>query len=127
MSSNIIKMNHHHYEHDNNLSKLQSQIQSHLSKHTFTIDPIDALNSLIYGIPAFRIKNGKTKRCTIFQLDKNIYNLSIAFKNETKIEFLTLTNVSLISYSTQTENMQGIKTTFTDRVINFLIDILVSL
>lgn len=122
MSSNIINMNHHHYEHDNVLSKLQSQIKSHLSKHTFTIDPIDALNSLIYGIPAFRIKNGKTKRCMIFQLDKNIYNLSIAFKNESKIEFLTLTNVSLITYSTQTENMHGIKTTFTDRVINFLID-----
>ena len=122
MSSNIININHNHYEHDNNLSKLQSQIHSHLSQHPFTIDPIDALNSLIYGIPAFRIKNGKTKRCTIFQLDKNIYNLSIAFKNETKIEFLPLTNVSLITFSTQTENMQGIKTTFTDRVINFLID-----
>ena len=120
MSSNIINVN-QHYERDD-LSKLLSQIQSHLTQYKFNIDPTEALNSLIYGIPAFRIKNGKTKRCMIFQLDKNIYNLSIAFKNETKIEFLNLTGVSLITFSTQTENMKGIKTVFTDRVINFLID-----
>ena len=105
-----------------NIANIIKTIKKYLSQNNSAVDNKDAINEIIYGIPAVKFKDGNTKQCTIFQIDRNINILSIAFKKDNKVEKINLKNVNMISFSSETENMEQIKTNYTNRFISFLVD-----
>ena len=105
-----------------NIANVIKTIKKYLSQNNSAVDNKDAINEIIYGIPAVKFKDGNTKQCTIFQIDRNINILSIAFKKDNKVEKINLKNVNMISFSSETENMEQIKTNYTNRFISFLVD-----
>ena len=105
-----------------NIANTIKTIKKYLSQNNSAVDNKDAINEIIYGIPAVKFKDGNTKQCTIFQIDRNINILSIAFKKDNKVEKINLKNVNMISFSSETENMEQIKTNYTNRFISFLVD-----
>ena len=105
-----------------NIANIIKTIKKYLSQNNSAVDSKDAINEIIYGIPAVKFKDGNTKQCTIFQIDRNINILSVAFKKDNKVEKINLKNVNMISFSSETENMEQIKTDYTNRFISFLVD-----